>query len=65
MSVKPTGFGMLKQAELNHFADASEQGFVANRISVIRENTDVTQCKFIRTKQNPSSIKRGECQHID
>lgn len=140
--VKPTGFGMLKQAELHHFSDASEQGygivsylrltddmhtvhvsfmlgkarvaplkhvtiprleltaavlavrvdimirkaleldlksstfwtdsqsvlkyvanenvrfrtFVANRISVIRENTDVKQWKFIRTKQNPADL---------
>ena len=36
--------------------------FVANRISVIRENIDVTQWKFIGTKLNPADLaSRGMC----
>lgn len=37
--------------------------FVANRISLIRANTNVSQWRHIGTKMNPADMASSECEH--
>lgn len=58
LDLKSSTFWTDSQSVLKYIANENARFriFVANKISVIRESTEVTQWKFIRTKQNPEDL---------